>query len=130
MLLKDVCPFFCKKNIEFLWFTHFWRKILSWEFTHFFRRFLWTEKQNPQTFLLFGCMRFVSFASIIKRSKVWKDKCKITKSTNPIGDPYDRDIWFDTWQNTSIRAGCGTGNIFLSFDSEMSSNFSALILKT
>ena len=25
--------------IEFLWSTHFWRKILSWEFLHFFRRF-------------------------------------------------------------------------------------------
>ena len=56
MILKDVCPFFCKKNIEFLWYTHFWREILSWEFTHFFRRLFWTEKQNPQKFLLFGCM--------------------------------------------------------------------------
>ena len=47
--------------IEFLWFTHFWRKILSWEFTHFFRRFFQTEKQNPQTFLLFGCMLLTCF---------------------------------------------------------------------
>ena len=26
--------------IEFLLFTYFWREILSWEFTHFFRRFV------------------------------------------------------------------------------------------
>ena len=48
--------FYVKKHIEFLWFTHFWRKFLLWEFMHFFRRLCWTEKQNLQTFLLFGCM--------------------------------------------------------------------------
>ena len=37
-------------------FTHFCRNIMSWEFTYFFRWFFWTEKQNPQTFLLFGCI--------------------------------------------------------------------------
>ena len=44
------------KDMEFLWFTHFFGKNLSWEFTHFFRRFFWTEKLNPQRALLFGCM--------------------------------------------------------------------------
>ena len=48
--------FFLSKIIEFDWFTHFYREVLSFGFTHFFRRFLWPEKQNPQTFLLFGCM--------------------------------------------------------------------------
>ena len=32
------------------------REILPSEFTHFFRRFLETEKQNPQTFSLLECM--------------------------------------------------------------------------
>ena len=30
--------------------------LLSWEFTHFFRRFFWTDKQNTQTFSLLGFM--------------------------------------------------------------------------
>ena len=35
---------------------YFWQETLSSEFTHFFRRFFWTEKQNVQTFLLIGCI--------------------------------------------------------------------------
>ena len=36
----------------------------------------------------------------------------------------------DTWQSISIRAGYGSVHIFFSFDSEISSNFPALIQKT
>ena len=44
------------------WSSYFRCKILSREFTHFFRRFFWTEKQNPQKFLLLGCMeKYKSF---------------------------------------------------------------------
>ena len=50
MLLKDVCAS-CKK-----WLKFFCHQLLWWEFTHFFHRIFGTEKQNPQTFLLFGCM--------------------------------------------------------------------------
>ena len=35
---------------------HFCRKTLSLRFTHFFLKFFWTEKQNPKSFLLLGCM--------------------------------------------------------------------------
>ena len=41
------------KFLWFLWFMHFCRKMLSWWFTHFFRRFFLTEKQ---TFILLECM--------------------------------------------------------------------------
>ena len=53
---KSHMPFFSSKIIEFDWFMHFCRKILSWGFAHFFRRIFWPEKQNPQTLSLFGCM--------------------------------------------------------------------------
>ena len=43
--------------------------LLSWiflsRFTHFFRRFFETEKQNPQTFLLLECMH-VDFNNFLK----------------------------------------------------------------
>ena len=35
---------------------HFCRKTLSLRFTHFFLKLFWTEKQNPKSFLLLGCM--------------------------------------------------------------------------
>ena len=34
----------------------FYRENLSMRFTQFFRNFFWTEKLNPQSFSLFGCM--------------------------------------------------------------------------
>ena len=44
--------------LKFYWFTHFSRKILLSQFTHFFRRFFEAEKQNPQSFALLECMHF------------------------------------------------------------------------
>ena len=43
--------------------------VLSWECSHFFRRFFWSEseKQNPQTLSFFGCMR----QPIQKMTKAW-----------------------------------------------------------
>ena len=41
--------------IRFLWFTHFCRKILSQEFTHFFRRFFYLKSKIRRHFF-FGCM--------------------------------------------------------------------------
>ena len=71
MLLKDLCPFLWK-IMRFLWFTHFCCKTLSWEFTYFFRRFFWTEKQNPQNFLLFGCMYHICVKRLINSQMVFQ----------------------------------------------------------
>ena len=42
---------------QFWWFAHFCIENLSLLFTHFFPKTFWTKKQNPQSFLLFWCMK-------------------------------------------------------------------------
>ena len=43
-------------QLNYVQFTHFWRKFCRPLFTHFLRQLLWTEKQNPSTFPLLECM--------------------------------------------------------------------------
>ena len=47
---------FDTKGYGFWWFPLFWRKILSFRFTHFLRNVFKPEKKNPQTLLLLKCM--------------------------------------------------------------------------
>ena len=56
MLLNDSCSLFCQKSFNLndlrTCVTTFCRQDLR----TFFHRFVWPEKRNPQTVLLFGCM--------------------------------------------------------------------------
>ena len=64
---------YLSKIVEFDWFTHFWRKVLSWGFTHFFCRFVWPEKRNLQTFFGF-CTYGQVHSNVTQPSRPASDK--------------------------------------------------------